>query len=94
MVYCFDMLRELLKCSTPFPQEATLIYMKITLATSLCHPGSQCSGEFPVSATVDSVPLIEDHVHSLSQVVHGAVSRHRWVLLVTGPEGGEAKVHA
>ena len=38
-----------------------------------------------------SVPLVEDHVHSLSQVVHGAVSRHRRVLLIAGPEGGEAK---
>lgn len=38
-------------------------------------------------------PLIEDHVHSLGQVVHGAVGGHRRVPLVAGPEEGEAESH-
>lgn len=32
-------------------------------------------------------PLIEDHVHSLGQVVHGAIGCHSWVPLITEPEG-------
>lgn len=44
-----------------------------------------------MSAALHSVSLIEDHVHSLGQVVHSAISRHRWVPLITGPEGGDTK---
>lgn len=46
-----------------------------------------------MSTALYSVPLTEDHVHSLGQVVHSAVSRHRRVPLVAGPEGGEANTH-
>ncbi len=44
-----------------------------------------------MSAALCLVPLIEDDVHSLGQVVHGAVSSHRWVPLITGPDGRTCK---
>lgn len=49
---------------------------------------SSSSGIPIVSAAAHSVPLTEDHVHGLGQVIHSAISRHRRVPLITGPEGG------
>ena len=66
-------------------------YVKVLQCTSLCHPGFTVSAGPPVSvAWYSAPPLAEDHVHGLGQVVHRAVGRHRRVLLVAGPEGGEA----
>lgn len=38
-------------------------------------------------------PPVQDHGHSLGQVVHGAICCHRWVPLIAGPEG-EVEVEA
>ena len=85
----FDMLLELTQCSILFPVETTLSYIKYYWL-----PACISQGHSKWRVSLFSVPLVEDRVHSLGQVIHGAVGRHRWVLLVAGPEGGDAKARS